>query len=94
MAVVDFGRKAYIDLMVSKDPAIGRLIDEGYEFVTNAFTPAAMPPEVQIKDAETVTSELRRQGYLIELCAAYNEAGDPISRMQSVWRRRRGAPKP
>jgi hypothetical protein len=94
MAVVDFGRRAYIDLMVSKDPAIGRLINEGYEFVTNAFTPGAMPPGVQIKDGETVTSELRRQGYLIELCAAYNEAGDPISQMQSVWRRRRGAPKP
>ncbi|MBI3780602.1 MAG: hypothetical protein HY278_06060 [candidate division NC10 bacterium] len=94
MAVVDFGRKAYIDLMVSKDPAIGRLIDEGYEFVTNAFTPAAKPPGVQIKDAETVTSELRRQGYLIELRAAYNEVGDPISQMQSVWCRRRGAPKP
>ena len=94
MAVVDFGRKAYIDLMVSKDPAIGRLIDEGYEFVTNAFTPAAMPSGVQIKDAETVTSELRRQGYLVELRTAYNEAGNPISQMQSVWCRRRGAPNP
>ena len=94
MAVVDFGRKAYIDLMVSKDPAIGRLINEGYEFVTNAFTPVAMPPGVQIKDADTVTSELRRQGYLVELCAAYNEAGDPIPAMQSVWCRRRGAPNP
>ena len=91
---MDFGRKAYIDLMISKDPAIWILINEGYEFVTNAFTPGAMPPGVRIKDAETVTSELRRQGYLVELCAAYDEVGDPIPVMQSVWRKRRGALKP
>ena len=51
---MDFGRKAYIDLMVSKDPAIRRLIGDGYEFVTNAFMPGSKPAAVRVKDARTV----------------------------------------
>lgn len=91
MAAVDFGRKAYLDLMGSKDPAIRRLIDEGYEFITNAFRPGSKPLGLQVKDAEAVASQLRQEGYVAELCAAYNETGDPIPVMQSVWRRPRTA---
>ena len=87
---MDFGRKAYIDLMVSKDPAIRRLIGDGYEFVTNAFMPGSKPAAVRVKDARTVASQLEREGYLTQLCPAYNEAGDPIREMQSVWRKKRG----
>ena len=91
MAALDFGREAYIDLMGSKDPAIKRLIDEGYEFVTNAFTTGSKPPGLRVKDAEAVASQLAQQGYLTELCPAYNEAGNPIPGMQSVWRKIKGA---
>lgn len=93
MSAADFGRMAYIDLMVSKDPAIGRLIDEGYEFITNAFKPGSKPPAIRAKDAQAIALELAQQGYLTQLCAAYNEVGDAIPAMQSVWRKRRGAPK-
>ncbi len=85
---MDFGRKAYINLMVSKDPAIRRLVNEGFDFVTNAFKPGSKPLAVRIKDVQTVASELERQGYATELGPAYNEAGDPIPGMQSVWRKR------
>ena len=78
MVAVDFGRKAYIDLMVSKDPAIRRLVEEGYEFVTNAFKPGAQPAAVRVKDAQTVASQLEREGFMTELCPAFNEVGDPI----------------
>ncbi len=84
---MDFGRKAYIDLIRSKDPAIRRLIEEGYEFVTNAFKSDSKPAGIRVKDAGTVASQLAQQGYLTELCAAYNEAGNPIPAMQSVWRK-------
>ncbi len=90
---MDFGRKAYLDLMVSKDPMIGPLIDEGYEFVTNAFEPGSKPPAMRVKDVQGITLELAQQGYLTQICAAYNEVGDPIPGMQSVWRKRKGAPK-
>ena len=85
---MDFGRQAYIELMASKDAAIRRVLDEGYDFVTNAFMSEARPEGVRVKDAATVASQLEQEGYLIELCPAYNEAGDPIPGMQSVWRKR------
>ena len=88
---MDFGRKAFIELMASKDPAIRRLIEAGYEFVTNAFEPGARPATVPVKDAKAVAAQLGRQGYLTELCLAYNEAGDPLPGMQSVWRKQQGA---
>ena len=91
---MDFGRKAYIELMASKDAAIRRVHDEGYDFVTNAFTSEAKPAGVRVKDAATVASQLEQEGYLIELCPAYNETGDPIPGMQSVWRKRRGVRSP
>ena len=85
---MDFGRKAYIELMASKDAAITRVLEEGYDFATNAFTSGARPAGVRVKDAATVASQLEQEGYLIELCPAYNETGDPIPGMQSVWRKR------
>ncbi len=84
---MDFGRKAYLDLMGSKDPAIKRLIEDGYEFVTNAFKSDSKPAGIRVKDAGTVALQLAQQGYLAELCAAYNEAGEAIPAMQSVWRK-------
>ena len=91
---MDFGRKAYIDLMVSKNLAIRRLVEEGYDFVTNAFVSEAKPAGVRVKEAATVASQLEQEGYQIEFCPAYNEAGDPLPGMQSVWRKRRGARSP
>jgi hypothetical protein len=88
---MDFGRKAFLELMASKDPRIRRLIDDGYEFVTNAFTPGAKPPGLRVKDAEDVASHLKKEGYVIELSAAYDETGEPIPVMRSVWRRSREA---
>ncbi len=86
---MDFGRKAYIDLMASKDPAIKGLIEEGYEFVTNAFKSDSKPTGIRVKDAGTVASQLAEQGYQTELRSAFNEVGDPIPAMQSVWRKRK-----
>ena len=85
---VDYGRTAYIDLMVSKDPAIGRLVEQGYEFVTNAFTPDARPAGLHVRDTTTIASQLEREGCLVELGQAYSEKGDLIPTMQSVWRKR------
>lgn len=85
---MDFGRKAYIDLMLSKDAAIRRVLEEGYDFVTNAFTSGARPAGVRVMDAATIASQLEQEGYQIEFCPAYNEVGDPIPGMQSVWRKR------
>ena len=91
---MDFGRKAFIELMASRDPSIRRALEEGYDFVTNAFMSEAKSAGVRVKDAATIASQLEQEGYLIELCPAYNEAGDPLPGMQSVWRKRQGARSP
>lgn len=85
---MDFGRMAFIELMASRDLSIRRVLEEGYDFVTNAFMSEARPAGVRVKDAATVASQLEQEGYLIELCPAYNETGNPIPGMQSVWRKR------
>lgn len=84
----DYGRKAYLDLMVSKDPAIGRIVAQGYEFLTNAFTPDGTPAGLHVKDTTTLVSQLEREGYLVELGSAYDQKGDRIPTMRSVWRKR------
>jgi hypothetical protein len=89
---VDFGRKSYIELLASKDPAIKQLVEQGYDFVTNAFTADAKPAGVRVKVVPAVTSKLKQDGFLTGACQAYNEVGDPIPGMQSIWRKRRVGP--
>jgi hypothetical protein len=88
---MDFGRQTFIDLMASKDPAIKRLVEQGYEFVTNAFESSSKPANLRVKDAQALVAQLEQEGYLTALCPAYNEIGDPLPGMRSVWRKRRRA---
>jgi hypothetical protein len=86
---VDYGRGEYVRLMAEKDADIRRLIARGYEFVTNAFRAGAAPKGVRAKDAEAVKARLRQEGYQVEMASAYNETGDVLLSMVSVWRRQR-----
>lgn len=56
--------------------------------MTNAFTPDVRPAGLHFRDTTTVASQLEREGCLVELGSAYDEKGDPIPTMQSVWRKR------
>jgi hypothetical protein len=84
---VDYGRGEYIKLLASRDVTIRGLVDGGYEFVTNAFRPGAGPKGVRTKDVEALQAGLRREGYQVEVAAAYNETGDLLTSMVSIWRR-------
>ena len=86
---VDYGREEYVRLIAEKDAAIRHLVEQGYEFVTNAFRPGAAPKGVRAKDAEAVKARLRQEGYQVEVASAYNETGDVLPSMVSVWRRQR-----
>lgn len=86
---VDYGRGEYVRLMAEKDAAIRQLVEQGYEFVTNAFRPGAAPEGVRAKDAEAVKARLRQEGYQVEVSPAYNETGDVLPSMVAVWRRQR-----
>lgn len=85
----DYGREAYLKLMVARDGGIRRLVDEGFEFVTNAFRRGAAPKGVRAKDADILATRLRQEGYQVEVATAYNETGDALPSMASIWRKRR-----
>jgi hypothetical protein len=84
---VDYGRGEYMKLLASRDAAIRRLVDGGYEFVTNAFRPGAGPKGIRTKDADTLATRLREDGYQVEAATAYNETGDTLPSMVSIWRK-------
>jgi len=88
---MDYGRANYLQLLASKDASIQRLMDAGYEFVTNAFRVGLVPEGVRAKDVESLKQRLRQEGYHVEVTSAYNEPGDPLPTMVSLWRRRRGS---
>jgi hypothetical protein len=81
-------RERYMQLLRKKDARIARLLDEGFAFVTNAFRPGQAPPGISIRDCEQMADKLRGEGWDVEVTAAYDEAGQPLSAMASLWRRR------
>lgn len=83
----DYGREAYLKLMVARDGDIRRLMEQGFEFVTNAFRRGAAPKGVRAKDADTMTARLRQDGYQVEAATAYDETGNALPSMASIWRK-------
>lgn len=90
--LIDYGRGEYVRLMAARDATIHRLVDQGYEFVTNAFRPGGAPTGVRTKDMTVLTAQLRRDGYEVEVASAYNETGDILPSMASIWRMRKDDP--
>jgi hypothetical protein len=84
----DYGRQEYVRGMIARDPAIRDLVTQGYEFVTNAFRRGAAPRGIRTKEAEAVQSRLRREGYRTAIASAYDEAGNHLSGMVSIWQKR------
>ena len=81
-------RKAYMELLRSKDARIAELLDQGFVFVTNAFRPAQAPPGIPVLDSDQTAERLRAEGCEVVLATAYDEAGRVLSQMASLWRRR------
>ncbi|MFQ5881221.1 MAG: hypothetical protein ACE5I9_01930 [Candidatus Methylomirabilales bacterium] len=86
---IDYGRADYVKLMASKDAAIRHLVAQGYEFVTNVFRPGAAPKGVRAKDVDALKARLHKEGDQVEVASAYNETGDSLPVMVSIWRKRR-----
>jgi hypothetical protein len=81
-------RETYMQLLRKSDPQIGRLLDQGFAFVTNAFRPRQAPPGVPVPDCDQVAAKLCGEGWEVEVAAAYDEGGRALSQMASLWRRR------
>jgi len=82
------GKAAYLALIAQKDPQIRRLLDAGFEFVTNAFKPGFVPPGIKAKEDREIARRLTQDGYQVKLGPAYDERGSPRSAMSSIWRKK------
>jgi hypothetical protein len=72
----------------ASDARIAVLLDRGFAFVTNAFRPGQAPPGIAVPDCEQVAARLRGEGWEVEVAAAYDEGGQALPQMASLWRRR------
>lgn len=74
-------------LLRKTDPRVGELLDQGFAFVTNAFRPGQTPRGIPVRDCEKVAAQWRREGWEVEAAAAYDERGQSLPHMASLWRR-------
>ena len=77
-----------MQLLRKSDTQIASLLDQGFAFVTNAFQPGQAPPGIPVPDCERVAAKLRGDGWEVVLAPAYDEAGQSLPSMTSLWRRR------
>ena len=78
----------YLAMIAAKDPAIRHLLDEGFEFVTNAFKQGCVPTGVKARVDREIARRFAKEGYQVELGLAYDERGNVRSTMSSIWRKK------
>ena len=83
------GKEAYLALIAARDPKIRALIEQGFEFVTNALKAGAAPPGIKAKTDREQVRRLRQEGYQVEVSTAYDEHGDPRPTLSGIWRKKR-----
>jgi hypothetical protein len=83
------GKEAYVALIAERDPQIRALLDQGFEFVLNAFKAGAAPPGIKAKTDREHVRRLRDEGYQVEVSTAYDEHGHPRPTLSAIWRKKR-----
>jgi hypothetical protein len=83
------GKDAYLALIAVRDPTIRALLDQGFEFVTNAFKAGAVPPGIKTQTDQEQVRRLRQEGYQVEVTTAYDEQGQPRPTLSAIWRKKR-----
>jgi hypothetical protein len=54
------GKDAHLAVIAARDPTIRALLDQGFEFVTNAVKAGAAPPGIKAKIDQEQVRSLRR----------------------------------
>jgi hypothetical protein len=68
-------KEAYRALIAAHDPEIRTLLDQGFDFVTNAFKAGAAPSGMKARTDREHVRRLQQEGYQVEVTAAYDEQG-------------------
>jgi hypothetical protein len=86
--MAEHGKDAYLALIAARDPEIRALLDEGFEFVTNAFKVGEVPPGVQARTDQAQVRRRRQERYQVEVSTAYDEQGHPRPSLSAIWRKK------
>ena len=81
-------KEAYLTLIAAQDPQIRTLLDQGFEFVTNAFKPGAAPSGMKARTDREHVRRLQQEGYQVEVTAAYDEQGQLRPTLSAIWRKK------
>ena len=82
-------KEAYVALIAERDPEVRSLLEQGFEFVTNAFKTGDVPPGIKAKTDQEHVRRLRQEGYQVDVSTAYDEQGHPRPTMSAIWRKKR-----
>jgi hypothetical protein len=79
----------YIAFIAARDPQIRALLEQGFEFVTNAFKAGAAPAGMKAKTDQEHLRSLRQEGYEVQVTTAYDERGQSRPTLSAIWRKKR-----
>jgi hypothetical protein len=63
-------------------------VEQGFEFVTNAFKASAAPPSMKGKTDREQVHRLQQAGYQVEVTTGYDEQGNPRPTLCAIWRKK------
>ena len=86
--MADNEKEAYLALIAERDPEIRTLLDQGFEFVTNAFKADTVPSGMKNRTDREHVRRLQQAGYQVEVSAAYDEQGNPRPTLSAIWRKK------
>jgi hypothetical protein len=81
-------KDAYVALIAARDPQIRALVEQGFEFVTNAFRAGSAPPGMKVKTDRDHVRSLQQTGYQVEVTSGYDEQGHPRPTLCAIWRKK------
>ena len=81
-------KDAYVALIAARDPQIRALVEQGFEFVTNAFRTGSAPPGMKVKTDRDHVRSLQQTGYQVEVTTGYDEQGHPRPTLCAIWRKK------
>ena len=81
-------KEVYLALISAQDPQIRTLLDQGFEFVTNAFKAGAAPSGMKARTDRDHVRRLQQEGYQVEVTAAYDEQGQLRPSLSAIWRKK------
>ena len=81
-------KEAYLALIAARDSEIRTLLDQGFEFVTNAFKADAAPSGMKARTDREHMRRLQQAGYQVEVTAAYDEQGNPRPTLSAIWQKK------